>query len=145
MTRPRSGLGYVVMFLLAGAMTLAVLGLVGSAEPATVSVTGKAVTFWLEGQDVQVSNELTLSEHSEKHGTQARDLYILMLTGKCAASMTYCGGSTIEKLHVCVDPVTGLVGAVLQFGDEITTGFIEANAGYWERRIARENWEVCSD
>ena len=91
----------------------------------------------------QAPPDLTINSHAAKHGTQAAEIYALVLAGKCVASTTYCGGSEIEKLHVCTDPITGLVGAVIQFGDEIRTGFYEGNVGYWERVIERDNWEVC--
>lgn len=145
MTRSRSNFRgfFIAMFLLAAAAALVTLNAVGSGFVTAAASRGKAATDWLEGQNVQVSNELTISRHAAKHGTQAQELYIMMLTGKCAASMTYCGGSEIERLHVCRDPVTGLVGAVLQFGDEITTGFYEGNEGYWMRRVGREKWGGC--
>jgi len=144
MVGSRSSLGgFIVLSLLAGVVGAAGLGTIASATAVTVTSSQKASTSWLEGNNVRVSNQLTMSEHAKKHGDAATQLYVMMLTGKCVASMTYCGGSEIEKLHVCVDPVTGAVGAVLQFGIEITTGFYEGNVGYWERRIEREGWEVC--
>jgi len=134
-----------VMGVLAAVVGLSLLG-GSSSGTGTITVAKSCVsTNWLIGNNVQVSNQLSLSEHAKKHNDAATQLYVMMLTGKCVASMTYCGGSEIEKLHVCVDPVTGAVGAVLQFGMEITTGFYEGNVGYWERRIVREKWEVCDD
>jgi len=105
-----------------------------------------STTGWLEGQHAEVAEGLRINSHAEKHGTDAWDIYRLLLAGKCAASMTFCGGSEIEKLHVCVDPTTGAVGAILQFGDEIMTGYFTPSApGYWKRRVARDGWGVCDD
>jgi len=147
MDATRSSLESFILLGVMGVLAAVVgLSLLGGAGRGTITVAKSSVsTNWLTGNNVQVSNQLSLSEHAKKHGDAATQLYVMMLTGKCVASMTYCGGSEIEKLHVCVDPVTGAVGAVLQFGMEIKTGFYEGNVGYWERRIAREKWEVCDD
>ena len=105
-----------------------------------------AAPEWLEGQRAVISPGLRIASHAEKHGTEAWNIYAMLLSGKCADSMTFCGGSEIEKMHVCIDPVTGITGAILQFGDEIMTGyFTPTDPGYWQRRVARENWEVCND
>ena len=143
MAQSRSSLGgYALLFVVAGTIALVGLGIMGSAGSATVSTTSrKASTYWLEGNNVQVRNDLTIRQHADKHGTAAWEIYAAMLTGKCAASMTYCGGSDQEWLHIC--ELDGIVGAVLQFGSEITTGFYEGNVGYWQRRIEREGWRVC--
>jgi len=95
---------------------------------------------WVQGQ-VAVDRNLSIRYTD----TQATEIYRLLLEGKCASAMQFCGGSDIEKMWVCVDPVTGLVGAIIQFGDEIVTGYFEGRPGYWQRRIARDKWEACDD
>ncbi len=96
---------------------------------------------WLNGQHANIQPGLSISPHALKHGQEAGDIYIYLLTGHCTASTTWCGASDIEKMHVC-QLTNGLVGAILQFGDEITTGYWGKD-GYWERRVTRDNWEVC--
>jgi len=96
------------------------------------------------GNRAEIQPGLTIRDHAKKHGDETEIIYRALLEGKCAGSMTWCGGSDIEKLHVCIDPVTGVVGAVLQYGTEITTGFYERpSSGYWFKRIEWEDWGIC--
>ncbi|MCK4958020.1 MAG: hypothetical protein KAT00_01435 [Planctomycetes bacterium] len=101
----------------------------------------QAATDWLSGQHANVQPGLRISPHALKHGQEAGDIYILLLTGGCVVSSTWCGGSDLEYLHTCM-LASGLTGAILQFGDELTTGFW-GKGDYWERRVVRENWEAC--
>ena len=143
---------YVLMFGFLALMGLAALLLLGPALQGGGTITvarqsSEAVVIpdWIGGQTT-IEPGLLINSHAEKHGEEAWAIYAMLLAGWCAASTTFCGGSEIEKLHVCVDPVTGIVGAILQFGDEIMTGyFTPSDPGYWKRRIARENWEICDD
>jgi len=145
--------GYVAMLGLMVLMGLVGLMLLGpaleSGRGGTISIASpqQAVsTEWLEGQNAEIARGLTINSHAEKHGTDAWEIYKMLLAGRCAASVTFCGGSEIEKMHICIDPVTGVAGAIIQFGDEIMTGyFTPADPGYWKRRVARESWEVCDD
>lgn len=99
---------------------------------------------WLRPGQVDIPRNLAIRKHAAKHNGEAEEIYKLLLEGQCVAAAKFCGGSEIERLYTCVDPVTGIVGAVLQFGNEITTGFYErGNSGYWAGRTEREKWEVC--
>ena len=140
--------------LLLGMMLLAGLGalvLLGSAQVDTVATTWHAqpaaqqVTIdWLRPDQVQVPSGLVISEHSAKHNGDTERIYKYLLEGKCTEVAKFCGGSEEEFAYFCVDPVTGIVGAILQIGDEITTGYYEkGGSGYWVKRVPREHWEVC--
>lgn len=151
MTRTKDGLlGLIVMMLgmllFVSVMAAAMLGPV-STEMSRVNVVAPAprsvvVPTWLAGNQAVVQPGLAISDHATKHGTETGNIYELLLEGKCAGSRTFCGGSEIEELHVCIDPITGAIGAVIQRGAEIS-GFFEHRPGYWERSIARDRWEVC--
>lgn len=147
MTSSRGNIRGLMVFgllLMVGAVLLGLVGLasMGAAKTSTVAFV-QAEKGWIEGQNSLIREDLVIQSHATKHGTQTWDIYRMLLEGRCAASMTYCGASDIEKLHICVDPVTGAIGAVLQFGDDITTGFYEGNVGYWKRRVRQEHWGVC--
>ena len=99
---------------------------------------------WLRPDRVHVPSGLAISGHAAGHNGEAERLYWLLVQGQCVTAAKFCGGSKIEKMYACVDPITGIVGAILQFGDEITTGYFERDgSGYWTKRVERENWEVC--
>ena len=90
------------------------------------------------------SGRVAISAHAAEHNGEAERLYWLLVQDQCVVAAKFCGGSEVEKLYTCVDPITGIVGAILQFGDQITTGYFERDgSGYWVKRVARENWEVC--
>lgn len=137
------------LFVLAALTSLLLLAPLMDAGEAVADVTNRvdgSVGSQVEevvGNHARVQEGLAIRAHADKHNGEAQRIYQQLLEGKCATSMTWCGGSNIEKMHICVDPVTGAVGAVLQFGDEITTGFYEGYEGYWTWRVERENWEVC--
>jgi len=141
--------------LLLGMMLLAGLGalvLLGSAQVDTATTTWHAqpaaqqVTIdWLRPDQVQVPSGLTIAEHAAKHNGDTEKIYKLLLEGHCAEVAMYCGGSNIEKMYACVDPITGLVGIMLRFGDEIKTGYFSRNQNNLENRIAREKWRACDD
>lgn len=136
----RTSLALLGMLFLMG---LAVLMLLGPALE-TSTTTYRAQSSARAAPQVAIPNDLAIRGHAAKHGSEANQIYALLLEGKCVAVGKFCGGSDIEKLYTCVDPVTGVVGAILQFGDEITTGYFERDgSGYWDRRVEKENWEVC--
>ena len=132
------------MMLLAGVGALALLG---SAQTVTVPAVHQASTVtidWLHPDQVHVPSGLTISAHSAKHNGETERIYKYLLEGQCTEVAKYCGGSESEFAYFCVDPVTGIVGAILQIGDEVTTGFYEKDgSGYWAKRVPREQWEVC--
>lgn len=135
-----SGLGArIALMALLALSGLVALGLLASQAPQARQ------TFRVpQDQRVEVPSNLTIRPHAAKHNGEAERIYNLLLAGKCATTMKYCGGSEIENMYVCVDPVTGAVGAILQFGDEIMTGYFESDgSGYWIKRAVSENWEVC--
>jgi len=124
----------VGLLLFVGAITLISLG-------PTLQIDTQRVT---NAPRIDVPKHLIISPHTVKHNGEAEYIYELLLEGRCATTTKYCGGSEVEKMYVCVDPVTGITGAILQFGDEITTGYFERDgAGYWSKRVEREKWEVC--
>lgn len=133
------------MALLAGLSALVLLG--SAAQTVTVPTVHQANTAtidWLRPDQVQVPDDLVISAHSAKHNGDTEKIYQMLLDSKCTEVAKFCGGSESEFTYFCVDPVTGIVGAILQVGDEITTGFYErGGSGYWAKRIPRENWEVC--
>lgn len=111
------------MALLAG---LGALVLLGSAQVTTAPVVhqASAVTIdWLQPDQVMVPQGLTtISTHAAKHHGDTEKIYQMLLQGQCTEVAKFCGGSESEFAYFCVDPVTGVVGAILQIGDEITTG-----------------------
>jgi len=127
---------------------LSALVLLDSAQTATMPTMHQASTAtidWLRPDQVRVPSGLTVSAHSAKHNGDTEKIYQMLLDGRCAAVAMYCGGSGIERMYACMDPVTGLVGIMLQFGDEVTTGYFSRNSNNVTNRIAREKWEVCTD
>jgi len=146
--RPLGAMVLMLVFaLLAG---LAALVLLGSAQTATTTVwqsrpaAQRTTVDWLRPDQIYVPSGLTISAHAAKHNGETEEIYSKLLEGKCAEVAKFCGGSEEEFAYYCVDPVTGVVGAILQIGDEITTGYYEKDgSGYWARRIPRERWEVC--
>jgi len=109
-------------------------------------VVHQATIDWLHPDQVEVPSNLTISTHAAKHHGDTERIYNLLLEGQCAEVAKFCGGSDIENLYICINPMTGIVGAILQFGDEITTGYYErSGSGHWAGRTARENWRVCAD
>lgn len=139
MTLPKTFLGFGFLLLLMLAAML--LGL--SSVNSTVVVYQQQEQTTLNEQHANIQPGLRIRPHALKHGSEAGDIYIYLLTGGCAASTTWCGASPdLEKMHIC-RLSNGLVGAILQFGDEIMTGYFEDRPGYWEKRVQRENWEVC--
>lgn len=138
-----------IMALLFGMMLLAGIGalmLLGQAVDATVPVVHQASINWLRPGQVHIPRDLAINSHAAKHHGDAERIYNLLLEGQCAGVAKYCGGSNIENLYICTDPVTGVVGAILQFGGEITTGYYErSGSGHWAGRTVRENWRVCAD
>lgn len=143
----RTGFMFLAMLLAIG---LAVLTLLMQVDTVTTvwraqPVAQKATIDWLRSDQVYVPGGLTIRAHAAKHNSETERIYTLLLQGQCAAVAKFCGGSDIENLYTCIDPVTGIVGAILQFGDEITTGYYErSGSGHWAGRTARENWEVCA-
>jgi len=138
----------LVMLLALGLAALTLLAQVNVA--ATIwraqPVAQKATIDWLSPDQIYVPDDLVIRAHAAKHNGEAEQIYTLLLQGQCAAVAKFCGGSNIENLYTCVDPVTGIVGAILQFGDEITTGYYErGGSGHWAGRTVRENWRVCAD
>jgi len=138
------------MILLFGTMLLVGLGalaLLGSAQVATVPAMRQASEVaidWLRPDQVHVPSGLAISMHSAKHNEETEKIYQMLLESKCTEVAKFCGGSESEFAYFCVDPITGIVGAILQVGDEITTGFYErAGSGYWVKRVPREKWEIC--
>ena len=99
---------------------------------------------WLRPDQVYVPSGLAISAHAAGHNGEAERLYWLLAQGQCVTAAKFCGGSEVEKMYTCVDPITGIVGAILQFGSEITTGYFERDGSdYWLKRVAREDWEAC--
>jgi len=148
MTRAGSLETMISMFglmLLAGIGALVLLG--SAAQPASVAVHQASDTTidWLRPDQVYVPSNLVVSAHvAKQHNRDTERIYKYLLEGKCAEVAKFCGGSEQEFAYFCVDPVTGIVGAILQIGDEITTGYYEkSGSGYWVRRVPRERWEVC--
>jgi len=131
--------------LLAGVFALTMLGSASIAQPTVNATIRQAATIeWLQPDQVHIPNNLVVNAHAVEHNGEAEKLYWLIKQGQCVMAAKFCGGSEIEKMYVCVDPITGLVGAILQFGDEVTTGYFErGGSGYWSKRIAREDWEAC--
>lgn len=147
MTQVNNFLGFIAVFGMMLLVALVGLMLLGPALATEIDVAmprRAESPEWLSGQYATVQPGLAIANHATKHGTETWDIYTMLLTEKCAASLTLCGGSEIEKLHVCIDPITGIVGAVLQFGDELTTGYWERDgSGYWKKRVGSEKWGVC--
>ncbi len=153
MTALSGGRGGIGTFLAMGACIIAV-GLMGllmcaslvtprhAVSPASGSAGARRAAETM-GNRAEIQAGLTIRDHAAKHNGETERIYQALLAGKCAGSMTWCGGSDLEKLHICVDPMTGAVGAVIQFGMEITTGYYEQRDGYWLRRVEKEGWEVC--
>lgn len=115
-------------------------------QPAARDLPAQAGVAAIEGQII-IAEGLKIREHAAKHNDETLNAWIIygqLLAGKCAASTVFCGGSEIEKLYLCIDPVSGLVGGLLVFGDEIMTGY-GSHATYWERVVERDNWEICHD
>jgi len=135
------------MILLFGMVLLAGLGalvLLGSAQGATVPVAHQAIIDWQRPDQVHVPSDLAISTHAAKHHGDTEKIYQMLLDSQCTEVAKYCGGSESEFTYMCIDPITGIVGAILQVGDEITTGFFErSGSGYWAKRIPREQWSVC--
>ena len=131
----------VALMLLGGG-----LGEVSQAQVQAVRQSVSSTVWAIEGQ-VTIEAGLRIREHAVKHQGQALDawkIYAQLLAGKCVASTMLCGGSEIEKLYLCVDPASGLVGGLLVLGDEILTGY-GSRAGYWESVVERDKWEACDD
>ena len=142
---------FLTMFALVAAALFAGMALLGGGmgrvskvQMQTVRQSAASAIEWLRPDQVHVPSGLAVSGHAAGHNGEAERLYWLLVQGQCVAAAKFCGGSEVERLYTCVDPITGIVGAILQFGDEITTGYFERDgSGYWMKRVARENWEVC--
>ena len=147
-TRGFVSIVFLAMLLALGLAALTLLAQVGSTATAWRArpVVHEATIDWLLPDQVTVPQELVIRAHAAKHNGEAEQIYTMLLQGQCAAVAKFCGGSEIENLYTCMDPVTGIVGAILQFGDEITTGYYErGGSGHWAGRTVRENWRVCAD
>jgi len=133
------------MMILAGVLALVMLGSASTLPVTSATVRQAAVSIdWLRPDQVNVPRGLSISTHAAEHNGEVERLYWLLAQGQCMTAAKFCGGSEVERLYTCVDPITGLVGAILQFGDEITTGYFErGGSDYWVKRVAREKWEVC--
>ena len=141
---------FITMFVVVTAVLLAALMLLGGGLGEAQRVQMQAVRQssapaieWLRPDQVFVPRGLLVNAHAVKHDGDTEKIYQMLLGGKCAAVAKFCGGSEIEKLYACTDPVTGLVGIILQFGDEITTGYFSHNSNNLGNRVSREKWEVC--
>ena len=146
---------FITMFVVVAAVLLVALlllgGGLGEAQRVQVQVQAQAVRQspapaieWLRPDQVHVPSGLAISAHAAKHSGDTEKIYRMLLQGKCAEVAKFCGGSESEFAYFCVDPITGIVGAVLQFGDEITTGFYERDgSGYWTKRVPKERWKTC--
>ena len=147
MTRVRPLETMILMFgmiLLAGLSALVLLGSATQTASVAVHQASDATIDWLRPDQVHVPGGLAINTHAAKHHGDTERIYANLLQGKCAEVAKFCGGSESEFAYFCVDPVTGIVGAILQIGDEITTGFYEkSGSGYWVKRVPREQWEVC--
>jgi len=134
-----------VMTLIISAFALTMLSSASITLPATGATVHQAAAIdWLRPDQVPVPNNLIISAHAAKHHGDTEQIYANLLQGKCAEVAKFCGGSEQEFAYFCVDPVTGIVGAILQIGDEITTGYYEKpGSEYWVKRVPRERWEVC--
>lgn len=133
------------MLFLVCLIGLAALVLLGSVQSVAMPVVVHQATIdWLPPDQVMVPQGLTISAHAAKHHGDTEKIYKMLLEGKCAEVAKLCGGSESEFAYFCIDPATGVVGAILQIGDEITTGFYEkADSNYWVKRIPRERWAIC--
>lgn len=154
LTRANSLGAYVMMLglvVLVGLMGLTLLGpALGNSGGGTITIAHQqqaaAIPEWLVGQQTAISNDLIINDHAEKHRDQKANawiLYSLLLEGQCVASAKFCSLNELEKLYICVDPVTGLVGGLFIIGDEIITGYGTRSFEYWDRTIINEFWEVC--
>jgi len=131
----------LVMIALAGGFMLTMMGGV-TADVAQVQVA--SAPSWVQGQAI-IRPGLAINGHAHKHADQALDawrIYGLLLAGNCVASTVYCGPSDIERLYLCTDPVSGLIGGLFVFGDEIMTGYGSREA-YWKNKVRGSEWEVC--
>ena len=136
----------MTMLLVIGLAALVLLAQVGTTATAwrAQPVAHQITIDWLRPDQVHVPTGLAINTHAAKHHGDTERIYANLLQGKCADVAKFCGGSESEFAYFCVDPVTGIVGAILQIGDEITTGFYEkSGSGYWVKRVPREQWEVC--
>ena len=153
MTKIRPLETMILMFafmLLAGLAALVLLGSVQAETATTVwqsqSAAQQVAVDWKQPGEIDVPSGLIISAHSAKHNGETEEIYAKLLEGKCAEVAKLCGGSEEEFAYFCLDPVTGIVGAILQIGDEITTGYYEKpGSGYWVRRVPREKWRACDD
>ena len=142
---------FITMFVVVAAVLLVALTLLGGGLGEVQRVQVQAVRQssapaieWLRPDQVYVPSNLTISAHSAKHNGETEEIYAKLLEGRCTEVAKFCGGSESEFVYYCVDPVTGIVGAILQFGDEITTGFYERDgSGYWTKRVPKERWKTC--
>ena len=142
----RTGFMFLAMVLAIGFAAPTLLAQVDTIATAWQSqpVAQKAAIDWLPPKQVYIPGGLVISTHSAKHHGDTERIYQMLLDSKCTEVAKYCGGSESEFTYLCIDPITGIVGAILQVGDEITTGFYErAGSGYWAKRIPRERWRVC--
>ena len=137
----------IVLFLMVGVFGLFALAMLGQTQTVTVPIVHQASAMtidWLRPDQVTVPQGLVISTHAAKHHGDTEKIYQMLLDGQCTEVAKFCGGSESEFAYFCIDPVTGIVGAILQIGDEITTGFYEkAGSNYWIKRIPREGWDTC--
>lgn len=110
-----------------------------------------AVPDWLEGSQATIRDNLIIGRHPEKHRDEAINawmLYDLLLANQCVASRSYCGdvdrrGNSTE-LHLCVEPVTGIVSALLVSGDMIFSAY-GATWEYWHDKLVNgDQWGPCN-
>ena len=145
-TKSFTGFMALMMLLALGLAALMLLAQIDTASIAWRSqpAAQKVAIDWLRPEQIDVPGGLVINAHSAKHHGNTEKIYRMLLDSKCAEVAKYCGGSENEFTYICTDPVTGIVGAILQVGNEITTGFYErAGSGYWAKRIPRERWEAC--
>ena len=132
-------------------MTVLLVILLTSMVQANITLTQVAAVEtpdWLAGKQARIPSGLTIVEHTEKHKAaqlNAWKMYSMLLEGQCAASTRFCGGSDIEFLYICLDPVTGVIAGLLQFGDEIRSAFGYDDSNYWQERIRKGRWTECND
>lgn len=138
--------GLIFMFGMLCTAVILMLFLIALASTGqSVATSQQSITStWLGNDRVVIDTNLPINDHAKKHIGEALDawkIYALLLQGKCAAETVYCRNGS-EKMYLCLDPETKLVGAIFQIDGEIRSGF-GSRIDYWRRTIDKGGWERC--
>lgn len=131
------------IFLLTG-MIVIVLTLLNSTAVIQVSTTTRPVYMLHKGPS-SVSPDLILEDYWTGHAGQkmnAVETYKMLLAGECAMVARYCDEYDPNKeLHLCLDPVSHLVGGIYVVGNVIKNGYAGDGGDYWNKKLRQdESW-----